>query len=83
MSDIKAQLRVRASHDKNSDEGQMFRIAADRIDELEKQLSRAQAQTKQLLEEVDVKSKTVQLLVIAGHVDKDRLEQATELAGGF
>lgn len=53
------------------------------MEEIEKRLARSQAQTKQLLEEVEIKNRVIQLLVVAGHLDKDRLEQATELAGGI
>jgi len=51
------------------------------IEDLKKRLTRAEALNKSLLEEVDVKNKAVQLLLTAGHLDKDRLEQATALAG--
>jgi len=53
------------------------------IEELKKRLARSEAQSKHLLEEVEVKNRTIQLLVVAGHLDKEKLEQATELAGGL
>ena len=53
------------------------------IEELKKRLARAELHNKKLIEEVEVKNRTVKLLVIAGHLDKDKLEQATELAGGI
>ncbi len=53
------------------------------IKELKKRLSRAEAQTKNLLDELVIKNRTIQLLIIAEHLDKDKLQQATELAGGI
>jgi len=47
------------------------------------QQSRLLTHNKKLLEEIEIKDRIIQLLVVAGHLDKDRLEQATELAGGL
>jgi hypothetical protein len=52
-------------------------------EELKKRLNRLELHNKNLLEEIEVKNKAMQILIIAGHVDKERLEQATELAGGI
>jgi len=46
-----------------------------------KPLSRMQAQNKALLEEIEIKNKTIKLLLVSGHLDEERLRQATELAG--
>ncbi len=53
------------------------------IEELKKRLARSEAQNKCLIEEIEVKNRTIQLLVVAEHLDKEKLAQATELAGGF
>ncbi len=53
------------------------------IEELKKRLAKSEAQSKRLIKEVEVKNRTIQLLVVAGHLDKEKLEQATELAGGL
>ena len=58
-------------------------MAKQTYEELESQLKRSQLQTKKLLEEVEVKNNVVKLLLIVGALDKDKLEQATELAGGI
>ena len=52
------------------------------VEELQKQLATLQKQSKFLQEEVNLKDKTIQLLIVAGYLDKEKLEQATELAGG-
>ena len=61
----------------------MPEIKPDSIEDLKKQLSRLQMMNKSLLDEVEVKTKAIRILVVAGHLDKVKLEQATELAGGF
>ena len=53
------------------------------IEELKAMLSREQAQNKALIEEIDVKNRTIKLLIVAKHLDEDVLEQATSLAGGL
>lgn len=53
----------------------------DRIGEWQEQLRRAQAENKKLLEEVEGKNKVIAILLTAGLLDKDKLEQACELAG--
>lgn len=45
--------------------------------------SRLQTHNKKLIEEVAINERVLRLLVIAGHLDQDRLDQATELAGGI
>ena len=52
-------------------------------EELKNRLDRVASQNKALIEEINMKNKTIELLLVAGHLDKDKLEQATILAGGI
>lgn len=52
----------------------------DDIDELKKLLERTNRINSLLREEIYVKEKTIQLLVVAGLLDSDRLDQAIALA---
>ncbi len=52
-------------------------------EEWKKRALQSEERIKKLSSEISIKERTVQLLIVAGHLDKDRLEQATELAGGI
>lgn len=53
------------------------------IEDIKKQLTRSQLQAKNLLEEVQIKSRVIQILLASGELNKVKLELATELAGGI
>lgn len=57
-------------------------MSIDGLPDLLEQLKQQKAANKILAEEIEIKNRTIQLLLIAGHLEKERLEQATELASG-
>jgi len=57
-------------------------MESDDIEELKECLDRAMRSNKDLLDEIEIKNRTIKLLLVAGHLDKEKLTQATELAGG-